>query len=138
MDEPFPDLGDFARNGWESTTDRIKELAREENLTLRQMAVRETTPKTNFIGTPAQVADTMQAWFEAGAADGFMVNPAVLPVEFDGFIEHVVPILKERGLFRTEYEDDTLHGNLGLPKPVNRYTEATSQAVSNNKAKAKK
>ncbi len=138
LDEPFPDLGDFARNGWESTTDRIKELAREENLTLRQMAVRETTPKTNFIGTPAQVADTMQAWFEAGAADGFMVNPAVLPVEFDGFIEHVVPILKERGLFRTEYEDDTLHGNLGLPKPVNRYTEATSQAVSNNKAKAKK
>ena len=138
LDEPFPDLGDFARNGWESTTDRIKELAREENLTLRQMAVRETTPKTNFIGTPAQVANTMQAWFEAGAADGFMVNPAVLPVEFDGFIEHVVPILKERGLFRTEYEDDTLHGNLGLPKPVNRYTEATSQAVSNNKAKAKK
>ena len=137
LDGPFPDLGDFARNGWESTTDRIKQLAKEENLTLRQMALRETTPKTIFLGTPIQVADTMQAWFEAGAADGFMVNPAVLPVEFNDFVDYVIPILKERGLFRTEYEDDTLHGNLGLPKPANRYTDAASQSVSNNKAIAK-
>ena len=122
LDEPFPDLGDFARNGWESATDRIKQLAKEEKLTLRQMAHRQTTPKGPFIGTPSQVADTMQAWFEAGAADGFMVNNAVLPVGFDDFLDHVVPILKDRGLFRTEYEDDTLHGNLGLPKPANRYT----------------
>ena len=122
--EPFPDLGDFARNGWESTTDRIKELARDEKLTLRQMALRETTPKSPFIGTPSQVADTMQAWFEAGAADGFMVNNAVLPVGFDDFLDGVVPILKDRGLFRTEYEDDTFRGTLGLPKPANRYTES--------------
>ena len=121
LDEPFPELGDFARNGWESTTDRIKQLAKEESLTLRQMAIRETTPKSVFIGTPVQVADTMQAWFEGGAADGFMVNPAVLPVEFDDFVDHVIPILKKRGLFRTEYEDNTLHGNLGLPVPVSRY-----------------
>ena len=122
LDGPFPDLGDFARNGWESTTDRIKELAKEEKLTLRQMALRETTPKGPFIGTPSQVADTMQAWFEAGAADGFMVNNAVLPVGFDDFLDHVVPILKDRGLFRTEYEADTFRGNLGLPKAANRYT----------------
>ena len=121
LDEPFPDLGDFGRNGWESTTDRIKQLAIEENLTLRQMALRETTPKTVFIGTPVQVADTMQAWFEGGGADGFMVNPTVLPVGFNDFVDYVVPILRARGLFRTEYEDDTLHGNLGLPIPVNRY-----------------
>ena len=121
LDEPFPELGDFARNGWESTTDRIKQLAKEEHLTLRQMAIRETTPKSVFMGTPVQVADTMQAWFEGGAADGFMVNPAVLPVEFDDFVDGVIPILKERGLFRTEYEDNTLHGNLGLPVPANRY-----------------
>ena len=124
LDGPFPELGDFARNGWESTTDRIKQLAKEENLTLRQIAIRETTPKSVFIGTPAQVADTMQAWFEGGAADGFMVNPAVLPLEFNDFVDYVVPILKERGLFRTEYEADTLHGNLGLPVPQNRYTAA--------------
>jgi len=45
LDEPFPDLGDFGRNGWESTTDRIKQVAKDENLTLRQMAIRSTTPR---------------------------------------------------------------------------------------------
>ena len=128
LDEPFPDLGDFGRNGWESATDRLKELAREENLTLRQLALRTTTPRHQFIGTPTQVADTMQAWFEAGAADGFMVNNAVLPAGFHDFIDLVLPLLKERGLFRTEYEAATLHGNLGLPIPANRYTAARGVA----------
>jgi FMN-dependent oxidoreductase (nitrilotriacetate monooxygenase family) len=123
LDAPFPDLGDFGRNGWESTTDRIKELARAEGLTLRQMALRATTTKHAFIGTPEYVADTMQAWFEAGAADGFMLTGAVLPDGLLDFIEHVLPILQKRGLFRTEYEADTLRGNLGLPIPANRYTQ---------------
>ena len=121
LDAPFPDLGDFGRNGWESTTDRIKELARAEGLTLRQMALRSTTTRHAFIGTPESIADTMQAWFEGGAADGFMLTGAVLPDSLLDFIDHVLPILKQRGLFRTEYEADTLHGNLGLPIPVNRY-----------------
>ena len=124
LDAPFPDLGDFGRNGWESTTDRIKQLVKDENLTLREMALRATTPKHVFIGTATYVADTMQAWFEAGAADGFMLNSAVLPDGFNDFIDQVLPILKERGLFRTEYESDTLHGNLGLPIPQNRYAKA--------------
>ncbi len=131
LDDPFPELGDFARNGWESTTDRIKKLVKDENLTLRQMALRSTTPKHPFIGTPEHVAGTMQSWFEAGAADGFMMNAAVLPDGFNDFIDHVLPILKDRGLFRTEYEADTLHGNLGLPKPANRYTaEPTTSKAS--------
>ena len=127
LDEPFPDLGDFGRNGWESTTDRLKQLARDENLTLRQLALQTTTPRHKFIGTPTQVADTMQAWFEAGAADGFMMNNSVLPAGFHDFIDLVLPILKERGLFRTEYEAETLHGNLGLPIPPNRYAAARVQ-----------
>ncbi len=129
LDEPFPDLGDFGRNGWESTTDRIKQVAKEEGLTLREMALRSTTPRNEFIGTPEQVADSMQAWFESGAADGFMLNPSVLPQGLNDFLEHVLPLLKERGLFREEYEADTLRGNLGLPKPDNRYTKKT-KAVS--------
>ncbi|MCH8282353.1 MAG: LLM class flavin-dependent oxidoreductase [Chloroflexi bacterium] len=133
LDEPFPDLGDFARNGWESATDRIKQVVKDENLTLRQMALRSTTPKSAFIGTPDQVADTMQAWFEAGAADGFMLNNSVLPDGFNDFIDHVLPILKQRGLFRTEYESDTLRGNLGLPIPVNRYAAPAAQATSKAK-----
>jgi FMN-dependent oxidoreductase (nitrilotriacetate monooxygenase family) len=130
LDAPFPDLGDFARNGWESTTDKLKQLAREEHLTLRQLALRTTTPKTAFIGTPTHIADTMQAWFEAGAADGFMISGAVLPDGLTDFIDHVVPILQERGVFRTEYEADTLRGNLGLPKPLNRYTAVASREAS--------
>ena len=127
LDAPFPDLGDFGRNGWESTTDRIKELARAEGLTLRQMALRSTTTKHAFIGTPDYIADTMQAWFEGDAADGFMLTGAVLPDGLLDFIEHVLPILQKRGLFRTEYEAGTLHENLGLPIPVNRY--AVTEAV---------
>ena len=126
LDEQFPDLGDFARNGWESATDRIKKVSREEGLTLRQMALRSTTPKSPFIGTPEQVADTMQSWFEAGAADGFMMNASVLPQGFNDFVDLVLPVLKDRGLFRTEYEHDTLRGNLGLAKPANRYTRENS------------
>ena len=68
----------------------------------------------------------MQEWFEGGGADGFMMNAAVLPDGFNDFIDKVLPILKERGLFRTEYEADTLRGNLGLPKPANRYTAGRS------------
>ena len=123
LDAPFPDLGDFGRNGWESTTDKIKQTAKDENLTLREMALRSTTPRNEFIGTPTQVADSMQTWFENGAADGFMLNNSVLPQGFNDFVDQVLPILKERGLFRTEYEADTLRGNLGLPKPENRYTQ---------------
>jgi alkanesulfonate monooxygenase SsuD/methylene tetrahydromethanopterin reductase-like flavin-dependent oxidoreductase (luciferase family) len=130
LDAPFPELGDFGRNGWESTTDKLKHLARTERLTLRQLALRTTTPKSTFMGTPTHIADTMQAWFEAGAADGFMISGAVLPDGLVDFIEQVLPILQERGLFRTEYEADTLRGNLGLPKPENRYTSAAQQETS--------
>ena len=133
LDDQFPDLGDFGRNGWESTTDRIKQLAREETLTLRQMALRSTTPKHAFIGTPTHIADTMQAWFEAGAADGYILSGAVLPDGLTDFIDYVLPILQERGLFRTEYEADTLHGNLGLPIPENQYASAANQATSHVK-----
>ena len=130
LDAPFPELGDFARNGWESTTDKLKHLARAEHLTLRQLALRTTTPKSVFMGTPTHIADTMQAWFEAGAADGFMISGSVLPDGLTDFIDHVVPILQARGVFRSEYEADTLRGNLGLPKPQNRFTAAASQVTS--------
>ena len=130
LDAPFPELGDFGRNGWESSTDSIKKTAREKELTLREMALQVTTPRHEFIGTPEQVADTMQEWFEAGACDGFMLSGAVLPQGFDDFVDLVLPILKERGLFRTEYESDTLRGNLGLPKPENRYTAARKPAAA--------
>lgn len=128
LDAQFPDLGDFGRNGWESATDKLKHLAQAEHLTLRQLALRTTTPKSAFVGTPQHIADTMQAWFEAGAADGFMLSSAVLPDGLYDFIDQVLPLLQERGLCRTTYESDTLRGNLGVPIPENRYTRVAADA----------
>lgn len=123
LDEPFPDLGDLGRNSFQSTTDRIKRQAKEENLTLRQVALRAATPKGVFVGTPERVAGLIQEWFEAEGADGFIIGSSV-PGGLADFVDLVVPLLQERGLFRTEYEADTLRGNLGVPIPENRYTKA--------------
>lgn len=119
LDEVFPDLGDFGSNSFRSTTDRIKQRAKEHNLTLRQVALQAATPRTSFIGTPERVADIIQQWFEEDAADGFIVG-SPLPEGFNDFVEFVVPILQQRGIYRTEYESDTLRGNLGIPIPSNR------------------
>ncbi|MBI0579109.1 LLM class flavin-dependent oxidoreductase [Neobacillus cucumis] len=123
LDEPFPEIGDLGSNSFKSGTDRIKQEAKEKNLTLRQVALRAATPRTPFIGTPEKVADLIQQWFEEFGADGFIIH-FNLPSNLTGFIDHVVPILQERGLFRTEYESNTLRGNLGLPFPVNRYAQS--------------
>jgi len=114
LDGPFPDLGDFGRSGWQSATDGIKKRAREHGLSLREIALSTTTPRHAFIGTAEEIADTMQAWFESGAVDGFMLDCPVLPAGMTEFLDEVVPILVDRGLFRSEYEADTLRGNLGL------------------------
>jgi N-acetyl-S-(2-succino)cysteine monooxygenase len=122
LDEPFPELGDFGSNSFRSGTDKIKQTAKEKNLTLRQVALTVATPRTEFIGTPEQVADRVQHWFEEGAADGFIITAAI-PKGLDDFVDLVVPILQERGIYRTEYEADTLRGNLGLSIPANRYAK---------------
>ncbi|MFB5760728.1 LLM class flavin-dependent oxidoreductase [Paenibacillus medicaginis] len=127
LDEPFPDIGDLGKNSFQSGTDKIKKNAREQGLTLRQVALQAATPRSGFTGTPEQVADQIQAWFEGEAADGFMIASAV-PTGLEDFIDQVVPILQERGIYRTEYESDTLRGNLGLPVPENRYTRKKAVA----------
>ncbi|CAK4852172.1 unnamed protein product [Aphanomyces euteiches] len=123
LDEQFPDIGDLGKNSFQSGTDRIKAIAKEKNLTLRQVALQVATPRGQFIGTPTQVADQIQEWFEERAADGFILGEAV-PNGLTDFIELVVPILQERGIFRTEYVSTTLRGNLGLAIPENRYAKA--------------
>ena len=72
-------------------------------------------------GTPEQVADTMEAWFKTQACDGFIVVPAHFPEALDDFVDLVVPVLQERGLFRREYTGSTLREHFGLPEPRNRY-----------------
>ena len=72
----------------------------------------------DFTGTPEQMADLMQGWFQARACDGFTIMPHVLPRELDAFVDHVVPILQARGLARTEYRGTTLREHVGLPRPA--------------------
>jgi len=123
LDEPFPDLGDLGSNSFRSGTDKIKKQAREQGLTLRQVALRSATPRGQFVGTPEHVANLLQQWYEEEGADGFIIH-SQLPSGLNDFVELVVPILQERGIYRTEYESDTLRGNLGLKVPVNRNTVA--------------
>lgn len=70
-----------------------------------------------WVGTGEQIADQMQQWFEAGACDGFVISPAYLPGSFDEFVDHVVPVLQARGLYRTAYTGHTLREHLGLARP---------------------
>lgn len=75
-----------------------------------------------IIGTPTQVADQLQEWFENDAADGFNIMPPTFPQGLNDIVELVIPELQRRGLFKTEYKGTTLRENLGLKRPVNPYT----------------
>ena len=98
----------------------LMEMARREKLSLRELYYRVAAARGHLllVGTPPQIADTLQRWFEAGAADGFNVMPPYFPGQFDAFADKVVPILQERGLFRADYTGRTLRDHLGLKRPV--------------------
>ena len=121
LDAPFPELGELGGNAYRGHAERIKKVAREQNLTLRETALRFAQPFSAFVGSPQTVADEIELWFREGAADGFNIHVGA-PSEFARFTDEVLPILRERGLFRSEYAHDTLRGHLGLPVPVNRHT----------------
>ncbi|MCZ2260261.1 LLM class flavin-dependent oxidoreductase [Sporosarcina sp. G11-34] len=122
LDEPFPDLGNLGENSFKSDTNRIKKSALEQGLTLRQVALQEATPRTPFMGTPEKVANLVEEWFAKEGVDGFIII-ANLPSELTAFVEKVVPILQKRGLFRAEYEGETLRDNLGLDHLENQYVK---------------
>jgi FMN-dependent oxidoreductase (nitrilotriacetate monooxygenase family) len=110
-------------NGGQWVQQQLVAMARAENLNLGQLARRATVSRASFsmAGTPVKVADTLEAWFRANAADGFSLSPNTLPGGLDDFVDQVVPILQRRGLFRTEYSGSTLRENLGLPRPENSF-----------------
>jgi alkanesulfonate monooxygenase len=101
----------------------LYDTAKRNNMTIRQLYLTASIARghRSVIGTPAQVADTMQEWAEAGAADGFNIIPTHLPCAIEDFVALVVPELQRRGLYRTQYEGTTLRQNLGLPLPASRY-----------------
>jgi N-acetyl-S-(2-succino)cysteine monooxygenase len=133
LDRPLPELGD-ARDvqGHQSRFTVVTELARREKLTVRQLLVRLGGGRGHrtFTGTPEQIANTLEEWFEAGAADGFNVMPPLLPSGLEEFVEHVVPLLRQRGLFRSEYTGTTLREHYGLERPINQFTARKSPALT--------
>jgi FMN-dependent oxidoreductase (nitrilotriacetate monooxygenase family) len=124
LDEKLPQLpGEDSVNGAKSRFSLVVDMARAEDLTVRQILGRLAGGRGHrtIVGTPEQVADDLQLWFENGAADGFNYMPPAIPDQLEVFVDQVVPILQERGLFRTEYEGTTLRDHYGLDRPVSRY-----------------
>ena len=121
VDAPFPELGDVGKNSFRSTTDEIKKRAKENNLTLRQVAMEETTRESAFMGTYEEIADQIIEWIDNDAADGFVLIPHVFGQIFEDFIDKVIPILVERGYYETDYSGQTLRDELGLKFKENRY-----------------
>jgi FMN-dependent oxidoreductase (nitrilotriacetate monooxygenase family) len=122
MDAPVPEL-----TGTEHLKSRaalLLAMAQRERLTLRQLFQRVAAARGHLllVGDPRQIADELARWFAAGAADGFNVMPPFFPGQFDAFAREVVPLLRERALFRIDYEGDTLRENLGLRRPPDRRT----------------
>ena len=127
LDAPLPPLPPVtAINGAKSRFELVRDLAERDGLTLRQLIGRLGGGRGHQVlaGTPEQVADHIELWFTQGAADGFNVMPPILPEGLELFTEHVVPLLRERGLFRTEYQGATLREHYGLARPANRYAAA--------------
>ncbi|TCK34445.1 FMN-dependent oxidoreductase (nitrilotriacetate monooxygenase family) [Paraburkholderia sp. BL8N3] len=125
VDGPLPELPET--NGGRSRQRLLFDLARRENLTIRDLYLRIAGARGHqqVVGTPQSIADQLQQWFEEGGADGFNIMSPWLPGGLIEFAELVVPELQRRGLFRTEYEGRTLRENLGLPRPANRHAVAT-------------
>ena len=117
LDGPVPDLPEA--DGGFSRRKLLLKIARDQRLTLRQLYHHVASSRGHQVvaGTAEQIADHMQHWVEAGAADGFNIMPAYFPSGFEEFTRQVVPILQARGLFRKDYEGHTLREHLGLSQP---------------------
>ncbi|MBX9799434.1 MAG: LLM class flavin-dependent oxidoreductase [Burkholderiaceae bacterium] len=98
-------------------------LARRENLTVRQLSKRIRSGHRLAVGTPEQIADTLEEWFKSGAADGFNIMPDMFPSGAEIFVDEVVPLLRRRGIFRAEYTGTTLRHHLGLSRPKSQYED---------------
>ena len=129
LDGPLPELPETNLN--KSRQKLVTDLARRENLTIRQLyqAIAGARGHRTIWGTPEQIADQLEEWFVKDAADGFNIMPPYLPGGLDEFVQQVIPILQQRGLFRAEYEGQTLRENLGLSRPASQYSATKSTAA---------
>ncbi|ALV46398.1 monooxygenase [Arthrobacter alpinus] len=131
LDAQLPELP-AETDGAQSRKKLIVDVARKESLTIRELTEKLAGARGHFtfIGTPAQVADEIELWFTTGAADGFNIMPPTFPAGLDDFVDKVVPLLQDRGLFRTEYTGRTLREHYGLARPEATLAGRGSQALS--------
>ena len=102
--------------------------AEAERLTTRELIV-EVTGRQSFIGSAATIAESIDELVQADASDGFILVPHVTPGGLDSFVDQVVPLLQERGVFRTEYTGTTLRDHLGLAQPRGGQEVGHSEAI---------
>lgn len=121
LEGQLPDIPDpvEASNGMKSRIQLIMDMARKDKLSILELGRKLLGARGHmqFVGTYEGLADLMQLWFEEYGCDGFNIMPPVLPGNLDEFVDHVIPILQQRGLFRTEYTGHTLREHLGLERP---------------------
>ena len=132
VDGPLPPLpSEETFNGQRTNLARVRAFA-EQGLTIRQTAQRISKAGTAplMLGTPVEIADQLEAWFTAGAADGFNLMFQLIPEDWTNFASLVVPELQRRGLTRREYGSGTLRERLGLPRPANRFAESKNGATT--------
>lgn len=117
LDEPLPDIPQTEGN--QSRQTLALEMARRENMTLRQLASWFAGTRGHWmpIGTAEHIVDQMEECFDRYGADGFNVMPITLPGELKDFTSLVVPEMQRRGRFRVDYEGPTLRDHLGLARP---------------------
>lgn len=126
-DFPKPAVVEAAR----SRTEVILNYVRRDRPTLRELLATLAGARGHFTfaGTPEQVADLIEDWFTDGAADGFNIMPPLLPSMLDVFNAQVIPLLQQRGLFRTAYEGKTLREHYGLALPQSAFKDAALETV---------
>ncbi|MFJ9246312.1 NtaA/DmoA family FMN-dependent monooxygenase [Streptomyces sp. NPDC101776] len=120
-EDPVPDAsltqGRNRHGDTVATAEKWRALSREKGLSIRQTVI-EASGRQSFIGTPEAVAAELETFVRQDAADGFILVPHLTPGGLDEFVDRVVPLLQERGAFRTEYRGTTLRSHLGLPDPA--------------------
>ncbi|SDD17014.1 alkanesulfonate monooxygenase [Paenibacillus sp. UNCCL117] len=128
LDDPLPELEQSSL-----PIEEVRSLVRlaqrasgKEELTVRELFYYFSATARGhllIVGDPEQIADQIEEWFVQEACDGFNICPPYMPGGLDLFLEHVVPVLQRRGLFRTEYEGSTFRSHFGLERPANQFAK---------------